>query len=74
MNLFGMPLISARLGRRKPNPHEIRQPSWRQMLIAKYLTLFFVVCLQMSSIGFLTLPLLRRLGGYWRTLMRERIK
>ena len=32
-----------------------KQPSQRQMLIAKHLTLFFVVCLQMSSIEFLTL-------------------
>ena len=71
MNFFRMPLISAGLGRRKPNPHGIRQPSRRQMLIAKHLTLFFVVCLQMSFIGFLTLPLPRRLGRYWRPLMRE---
>ena len=41
MNLFGMPLISAGLGQRKPNPHGIRQPLRHQMLIAKHLTLFF---------------------------------
>ena len=41
MNLFRMPLISARLGQRKPNPHGIRQPLRHQMLIAKHLTLFF---------------------------------
>ena len=39
--MFGMLLILAGLGRRKPNPHGIRQPSRHQMLIAKHLTLFF---------------------------------
>ena len=32
-------------GRRQPNPHGIRQPLRHQMLIAKHLTLFFVVSL-----------------------------
>ena len=41
MNLFGMPLISAGLGRRQQNLHGIRQPSRRQMLIAKHLMLIF---------------------------------
>ena len=62
-----MPSISVGLGRRKPNPHGIRQPAQRQMLIAKHLTLFFVVCLQMCSIGFLTLSLPRKLGRYLET-------
>ena len=38
--------------------------------IAKHLTQFFVVCPQMSSIEFLISPLPRKLGRFWRPLMR----
>ena len=41
---------------------------------SKAFNAIFVVCHQMSSIGFLTLPLPRRHGRYWRPLMRERRK
>ena len=54
---------------RQPNPLRIRQPSRRQMLIAKHLTQFFVVCPQMSSIGFLISPSLRKHGKFWIPLM-----
>ena len=42
---------------RQPNPLGIRQPLQHQTLIAKHLTQFFMVCPQMSSIGFLISPL-----------------
>ena len=41
---------------------------------SKALNAIFVVCLQMSSIGFHTLPLPRRHGRYWRPRMRDRRK
>ena len=41
---------------------------------SKALNAIFVVCLQISSIGFHILPLLRRHGRYWRPCTRERRK
>ena len=52
----------------------IRQPSWCLMKIAKHLTLFFVVYLQMSSTRYLTFLLPRRCGRYWRPHMKEQRK
>ena len=59
---------------RQPNLLRIRQSSRRQMLIAKDLTQFFVVCPQMSSIRFLILPLPRKHGRFWRPLIRVQRK
>ena len=64
--------------------HEAAKSTWdkaalaasnvHQMLIAKHLMQFFMVCPQMSSIGFLISPLPRKHGRFWRPLMRVQRK